>query len=93
MRVIVVMIVFFMLLGLHLSFAQDQASSPGSEPQQTEPRADSSAKQIPNSGDEERKERTLERLGPGIDWDHRKPGRDWQISPRREHGQAKGDRH
>ena len=32
---------------------------------------------------------TLERMGPGIDWDHRKSGRDWKISPGYEGGNAK----
>jgi hypothetical protein len=92
MRALVITTVILMLLGLHPLFAQDQARQPGNTPQQAQPQVDSSAKQVPSSGNEEQKRHTMERLGPGVDWDHRKPGRDWQISPRREHGEAKGDR-
>jgi hypothetical protein len=92
MRALVVTTVFLMLLGLQPSLAQDQARPSGSVPQQAQPQVDSSTKQVQSSGNELQEQRTMERLRPGVDWDHRKPGRDWQISPRREQGEAKGDR-
>ncbi len=92
MRPLIGTTVFLMLLGSNPLLAQDQARPPGSAPQQEQPQLDSSAKRVPSSDNGEQKQRTMERLGPGIDWDHRKPGRDWQISPRPEHGEAKDDR-
>jgi hypothetical protein len=89
---LVVTTVFLMLLGLHPLLAQDQGRPSVSAPQPAQAQTDSWAKQVPNLSDEDQKRRTMERLGPGVDWDHRKPGRDWQISPRRENGEAKGDR-
>lgn len=91
MRALIVTTVLLMLLALRSSFAQDQARPPASAPQQAQPRADGAVKQVPDPGNEDRR-RTMERLGPGVDWDHRKPGRDWQISPGHEGGEAKGDR-
>jgi hypothetical protein len=92
MRAPVVTTVFLMLLGPQPLLAQDQGRPPVSAPQPAQAQTDSSAKRVPNSGDDDQKRRTMERLGPGVDWDHRKPGRDWQISPRREDGETKGDR-
>ena len=91
MRALVFTTVFLMLLGLFPLLAQDQGKPPVSSPQPAQAQVDSSAKQVPDSANEDQR-RTLERLGPGVDWDHRKPGRDWQITPRREDGEAKADR-
>ncbi len=91
MRARVFTAVFLTSFGLHPLLAQDQARPPASV-QQPAHQTDSSAKQVPDLSNEDQKRRTMERLGPGVDWDHRKPGRNWQISPRREGGEAKGDR-
>lgn len=68
--------------------AQDPAKSP---PGASQPRVNSnaSATQDRPSNQEGQKRRTLERMGPGIDWDHRKPGRDWKITPGHEGSNAK----
>ena len=91
MRALVFTTVFLMLLGLFPLLAQDQGKPSVSSQQPAQVQADPSAKQVPGSAKEDQSP-TLERLGPGVDWDHRKPGRDWQITPRREDGEAKADR-
>jgi hypothetical protein len=91
MRTLVFTTLFLMLLGLFPLLAQDQGKPPVSSPQPAQAQVGSSAKQAPGSGKEDQARPTLERLGPGVDWDHRKPGRDWQITPRREDGDAKAN--
>ena len=69
-------LVTILLVPLTPSIAQDQKPpSPNvSQPAQRQP-GSSAAK---GNGQDDR---ILDRMGPGIDWDHRKPGQDWKLSP------------
>jgi len=85
MRALVLTPVLLMSLGLGPLLAQDQGKPTPSASQPAQPQVNSNASaQDRPSNDEAQKRRTLERMGPGIDWDHRKPGRDWKISPSQE---------
>ena len=92
MRTIVVTAVILMSFGLHPLLAQDQQKPPlsASQPAQTQGMSNGPAKQ--DLGNDSQKQRTMDRMGPGIDWDHRKPGRDWQIPPPSESGNANRER-
>jgi hypothetical protein len=48
---------------------------------QTQGQSGGPAKQDPEPGNRSRDQRIMDRQGRGIDWDHRKAGRDWQVSP------------
>ncbi len=64
--------------------AQDQGKPPASpQPAQASGQSNASTTQ-PN--DEKQKKRLMERMGPAMDWDHRKTGRDLEMAPRRESG-------
>jgi hypothetical protein len=83
MRALILTSVLLTSFGPGPLLAQDQAKSP---PNASQPQVNSnpSATQDRPSNNEGQKRRTLERMGPGIDWDHRKPGRDWKITPGQE---------
>jgi hypothetical protein len=83
MRALILTTVLLTSFGSGPLLAQDQAKSP---PNASQPQVNSnpSATQERPSNNEGQKRRTLERMGPGIDWDHRKPGRDWKITPSHE---------
>jgi hypothetical protein len=93
MRTLVVTAVMLMSFGLHPLFAQDQQKPPpgASQPAQTQGQSNGPAKQDPELN-EGQKQRMMDRMGPGIDWDHRKAGRDWQITPGRESGDVNRER-
>lgn len=76
-------LVIILLAPLTPSMAQDQKlPSPNvSQPAQRQP-GSSAAKENGQN------DRMLDRMGPGIDWDHRKPGRDWKVSPGQSNGKA-----
>jgi hypothetical protein len=71
MRAVFLLMVLLMSAGLEPLLAQDQRPSAPS----VSPPAPTTAPANRNGA------KTLERMGPGIDWDHRKPGRHWKIIP------------
>ncbi len=75
-------LVTILLLPLTPSLAQDPGSPAPTASQSAQPQSGSTAK---NSG---HKHRVLERTGSGIDWDHRKPGRNWKFAPGGGNGEA-----
>jgi hypothetical protein len=77
MRAAFLMMALLMLVGP--LFAQDQRLS---APNASRPAATTAP---PNQ-----KDRTLDRMGPAIDWDHRKPGRHWKITPSHKGADATG---
>ena len=91
MRALVLTTVLLAFFGPNPSFAQDQEKPTSNASRPTQPQANSNASAVQDqpSNNNSQKRRTLERMGPGIDWDHRKPGRDWKISPSYEGGNAK----
>jgi hypothetical protein len=90
MRTIFVGIALLMSLSVGPSLAQDQNPAPNaSRPEQSQLGSKTSGTDPVNSNAQ--KDRVLERMGPGIDWDHRKPGRDWKMTPGRESSDAKRD--
>ena len=91
MRALFLGTALLMPLSLGASLAQDQksASPTASQPAQSQP--DSRTSTTGSSSSSGQKDRMLERLGPGIDWDHRKPGHDWKIVPEGEGADAKPD--
>ncbi|WP_143279020.1 hypothetical protein [Bradyrhizobium sp. C9] len=85
MRALIVTIVLLVSFGPSCSLAQDQGKATATESQP--PRAqDGLTKPADPQSDENYERRIMERMGPGMDWDHRKPGRDLRLSPRRERG-------
>jgi hypothetical protein len=81
MRALVLATVLLTSFGLHSLRAQDQAKPPVSaQPLQSQDHPNA-AKQAPQSSTDDQTRRTMNRMGSGIDWDHRKPGRHWRISP------------
>jgi len=82
MRALVVATVLLTWLGLHSLHAQDRGNPSASrQPVQSQDQPNASAKQAPQPSSDDQTRRTMNRMGPGIDWDHRKPGRHWRISP------------
>lgn len=80
MRAIFLGAALLMSLSLGPSLAQDQSPAPNvSRPVQSQPDSRTSGTDPANS--RAQNNRVLERTGPGIDWDHRKPGRDWKMAP------------
>jgi hypothetical protein len=92
MRTLVVTVVILMSFGPHPLLAQDQQKPPlsTSQPAQTQGRSNGPAKQDLEPSNQN--QRTMDRMGPGIDWDHRKAGRDWQISPSHQGGDVNRER-
>ena len=87
MRALLLTIVLLASTSLNPLLAQDEGkSSPNAA--QTGPSSSGQAKPEPQSTSEHQKRRILNRMGPGIDWDHRKAGRDWKISPHHEKNDA-----
>jgi hypothetical protein len=79
-----------MSVSLGPSLAQDRNPAPNvSPPVQSQPESKTSKTDLSNNNGQ--KDRVLERMGPGIDWDHRKPGRDWKMTPGREGSDVKHD--
>ncbi len=80
MRTILLGAALLMPLSLGPSLAEDQSPAPNvSRPVQSQPDLKTSGTDPANS--RAQNDRVLERTGPGIDWDHRKPGRDWKMTP------------
>jgi hypothetical protein len=82
MRALVVATVLLTSFGLHSLHAQDQGKpSPSEQPVQSQDQPNASAKPAPQASSDDQTRRTMNRMGPGIDWDHRKAGRHWRTSP------------
>ena len=77
-----------LLTPLAPSLAQDPEPPAPSASQSAQPQPGSTAATTARSSNAGQKDRVLERTGPGIDWDHRKPGRDWKFAPGQESGKA-----
>ena len=84
MRALVVTIIVLASLVQHPVFGQNQGKEPIGEPQpvQVQRGPDAAAQSDAQSRDEANRQRAMERLGPGMDWDHRKPGHDLRMAPR-----------
>jgi hypothetical protein len=79
-----------MSVSLRPSLAQDRNPAPNvSRPAQSQLEPETPKMDPSNSNGQ--KDHMLDRMGPGIDWDHRKPGRDWKITPGREESDVKRD--
>lgn len=93
MRSLIATVIVLASFGPNLLLAQEQgkASLNQQQPAQTQggPKTPTGADSQRN--DEANRRHIMRRQGPAIDWDHRKPGRNWKISPRREDSTAKGD--
>ncbi len=83
MRALIVTIVVLASFAQHPVLAQNQGKAPHSEPQPVQAQGGPIAPARPDaqSSDEANRQRTMERMGPGMDWDHRKAGHDLQIAP------------
>ena len=87
MRGLVLTTVFWSLSGLYPAFAQDEGKPPVNASQP----APAQSKQDQQTGGDQKKAndrelgrendmgRMMDRMGRGMDWDHRKVGRDWQM--------------
>ena len=84
MRTLFLVPIFF--IPLTPSLAQDQNVPSTTVAQPAERQPGSSA--VKGNG---QKNHTLERMGPGIDWDHRKPGRGWKVAPAPTGGKVERD--
>ncbi len=84
MRALVFTAVLLTSFSLSPLLAQDQGKPPAkARPAQASGQSNAPTTQ-PN--DENQKKRLMERMGPDMDWDHRKAGRDLKMAPRRESG-------
>jgi hypothetical protein len=81
MRALILTAGLLTLLSSYPLLAQDQGKPPVDAAQPVQPGSSAPAKQNQQSSSNDQTGRTLNRMGPGIDWDHRKPGRHWRISP------------
>ena len=81
-------LVTILLLPLTPSLAQDPGSPAPTASQSAQPQSGSTAATTARSKHNGQKDRVLERTGPDIDWDHRKPGRDLKYAPGRGNGEA-----
>ncbi|WP_316203563.1 hypothetical protein [Bradyrhizobium sp. SZCCHNS3051] len=91
MRTFAFMIVLLASVSLNPLFAQGQGK-PSPNPAETKASSGVPAREKGQSTSERQKQHTLHRMGPGIDWDHRKAGRDWKISPQRKKNDAHSKR-
>jgi hypothetical protein len=82
MRALILTTVLVTLFSQHALLAQEQGKPPVSGAQATQEGGTGAPAKSDSQSNDER--RVMERLGPGMDWDHRKAGRDLQISPRRQ---------
>ncbi len=80
MRALIVTIVIWVSFGPSSLLAQNQEKATGSQPAQAQDRQTGPVNSPSKEKDAE--QRVMERLGPDMDWDHRKAGRDLKLSPR-----------
>ncbi len=81
MRALAVMIVLLAPVGLNPLYAQEQAK-PSAHAAESKANSNVPATQKEPSISEHQKRHIQHRTGPGVDWDHRKAGRDWKYAPR-----------
>jgi len=81
------LLVIILLIPLTPSLAQDPGRPAPNAPQPAQPQAGSTPATTAQSKSGQ-SDRVLDRMGPGIDWDHRKAGRDWKIVPDQHNGEA-----
>jgi hypothetical protein len=81
MRALIVTIVLLASFSQQPLFAQNSANAPLSEQQPVQSQAGPNAPAQPDaqSSDQANQRRMMERMGPGMDWDHRKPGHDLRM--------------
>ena len=79
-------LVTILFIPLTPSLAQDPGPRAPTASQSAQPQAGSTDGTTVRSKNNGQKDPVLERTGPGIDWDHRKPGRDWKFVPGRGSG-------
>ena len=77
-----------LLIPLTPSLAQDPGRPAPNASQSAQPQASSTPATTAQSKESGQSDRVLDRMGPGIDWDHRKAGRDWKIVPDQHNGEA-----
>ena len=90
MRALIVMIVTLVSFGPSSLPAQNQEKATGSQPAQAQHRQTGPVNSPSTKNDAE--QRVMDRLGPDMDWDHRKPGRDLKLSPRPDNDDARRER-
>jgi len=76
------------LIPLTPALAQDRERPAPNASQSAQPQAGSTSATTAQSQKSGQSDRVLNRMGPGIDWDHRKAGRDWKIVPDQHNGEA-----
>jgi hypothetical protein len=81
-------VVTLLLIPLSPSLAQDPGRTAPNASQSAPPQPGSTAATTAQSKSRGQSDRVLERMGPGIDWDHRKAGRDWKIVPGHDRGET-----
>ena len=94
MRALVVTALVVASFAQHPVLAQNQGKAPLGESQPVQAQGGPNVPTLPDttSSSEANRERMMERLGPGMDWDHRKPGHDLQMAPRSQGEDVKRDR-
>ena len=92
MRTLILTMVMLVSFGPSSMLAQDQGRGTLNESQPPQAQDNPTGPANPRSKEENNERRVRERLGPGMDWDHRKPGRNLQISPHRESGDVNHER-
>jgi len=88
MRALTLTIVVLTSFGASSLLAQDQGKAPATESQPVQARPGPTVPANRQPGEESNERRVIERMGPAMDWDHRKPGRDLRMNPHRENGDA-----
>jgi hypothetical protein len=82
MRAVILVIAVLTSFGPSSLLAQEGKAAPAdSQPAHAQ---DGLTRPANSQAKENTERQVMERLGPGMDWDHRKAGRDLRISPSRE---------
>lgn len=90
MRALIVTIVILGSFGPSSLLAQNHEKATGSQPTQAQDRQTGPVN--PPSTKKDAAQRVMDRLGPDMDWDHRKLGRDLKLSPRPDNDDARRER-
>lgn len=87
MRALSLTIIVLTSFGPSSLLAQDQGNATLTRPPPAQAQDSPTGPANPPSKEKANEQRVMERLGPRMDWDHRKPGRDLKLSPpRANHG-------
>ena len=76
-----------LLIPLTPALAQDPERPAPNASQSAQPQAGSTSATTAQSKKSGQSDRVLDRMGPGIDWDYRKAGRDRKIAPDQHNGE------